>query len=409
MNFTGILLFIFLTVAYNTWALLQQTQSPNGKILVISSILIAVGILVFTVFRVQFVFKDGFGQSDLITNWALGLFVGITVASILVTAIFLLEDITRLIQWGVGKLSSEQKEIASRRTFVKNIALGAAAIPVAGTLYGMLKGKYDFRVRRKTIVYPDLPDAFDGFKILQFSDLHSGSYDSMEAIERATALIQEQNADIITFTGDWINAKSSEIVPYKHLFQQLKAPSGKFAVLGNHDYGDHAAWIDPEGHQHIVEAMKNHVQDMEFTALDNDSVKIERNGEYIRLAGVENWGNPPFPRKGNLNLALNGSENDEFTVLLSHDPTHWENEVLSQPRKIHLTLSGHTHGSQVGIDSKWMKWAPVKYVYKYWMDLYQEKDMYLYVNRGLGFIGYAGRVGIPPEITVITLKKGEQV
>lgn len=268
----------------------------------------------------------------------------------------------------------------------------------------MARGKYNFKIRDVQLRFSDLPKAFDGYRIVQFSDLHSGNYDRFSAMEKATQLIQDQKADLILFTGDWINAKSDEIVQYKKLFAQLSAPDGKFCCLGNHDYGAHPAWRDLDKFKYIGDAVREHISDMQFNLLDNKNALINRGEDTIRLIGVENWGNDPFPRKGNLDIALSGVNSDEFKLLLSHDPTHWDKKTIDHPEHIHLTLAGHTHGAQFGIETKRFQWSPVKYVYKRWGGLYEEKNQYLYVNRGLGFIGYAGRIGMRPEVTVFELK-----
>lgn len=407
MNSAIILLLILASLFYNFWGFWAGASTRGQRVTIILVFGLAAFVAIFTIIRMGIVFKDGFGQSDLITNWSMGILLGIVIGTILFSVVFLLEDIIRLISLGVQRIQGNNIDLASRRRFVKNAALTLGSIPLGATLFGMIKGKYDFKVRLRKLAFTDLPKSFDGFRIVQFSDLHSGSYDSDEAMKRAASIIQEQKPDLILFTGDWINAKSSEIVPYKAIFKNLHATYGKFAVLGNHDYGDGKAWRDLENHTEIVEAMKGHVADMEFHALNNSNKTIRIGDESIRIVGVENWGRRPFPQKGDLDKALTGVEKDEFTVLLSHDPTHWEKKTLEHEKHIHLTLSGHTHGAQFGIDTSWMKWSPVQYAYKRWGGLYEEDGQLLYVNRGLGFIGFAGRIGIPPEITVLELYQSD--
>lgn len=350
------------------------------------------------------VFRSGYGQSDLLTNWSMGIFFGVIISALLVSVVFLLGDIGRLIYAVIEKISSGSTLWIQRSEWVGFAAFFMAILPVSLFIYGMARGKYHFKVRDVQLKFSDLPKAFDGYRIVQFSDLHSGNYDRFSAMEKATQLIQDQQADLILFTGDWINAKSEEIVQYKPLFAQLTAPDGKYCCLGNHDYGAHQAWHNLEKYKYINDAVREHIADMEFELLDNKNVAIHRDDSSIRLVGVENWGNDPFPRKGNLDIALEGVRSEEFKLLLSHDPTHWDKITIDHPEHIHLTLAGHTHGAQFGIETKRFQWSPVKYVYKRWGGLYEEKNQFLYVNRGLGFIGYAGRIGMRPEVTVFELR-----
>ena len=279
------------------------------------------------------------------------------------------------------------------------------SLPFLSFLNGITRGKYNFRIFREELLYPDLPEAFDGLKIVQFSDLHSGGFDDYEAVKRGIGMIQEQNPDLILFTGDLVNDLEAEVLPYKSLLTDLNAPLGKFSVLGNHDYPqDPQLFPDEASGQKNLEAIKVHHADMGFQLLNNSNVALQKGNESIRLIGVENWGNG-FIQKGDLDQAIQGSSDDEFSILMSHDPTHWEEKVLKHDKHIHLTLSGHTHGMQMGIELWGLQWSPVQYVYQYWAGLYKELGQYLYVNRGFGFMAFAGRVGIPPEVTVLTLRR----
>lgn len=404
----SVIVFAFLSglVTYNYNCFVSTFDDPmtQGIVGVLSILVLAIGLL--TLIRMNIVFRTGYGQSDLLTNWSMGIFFGVIISSIFVAAIFLLGDIGRLIMAIINKVSSGSMVWSSRSIWVGFIAVFMAILPVSLFIYGMARGKYNFKVREVELKFSDLPKAFDGYRIVQFSDLHSGNYDRFSAMQKATKMIQDQQADLILFTGDWINAKSEEIVPYKELFNQLSAVDGKFCCLGNHDYGAHAAWQNLEKYKYINDAVREHISDMSFELLDNKNVQINRGAESIRLLGVENWGNKPFPREGDLDAALSGVDKNEFKVLLSHDPTHWDKVTIDHSEHIHLTLAGHTHGAQFGIETKHFQWSPVKYVYKRWGGLYEEKDQCLYVNRGLGFIGYAGRIGMRPEITVLELKTG---
>lgn len=404
MNSSIVFAFLSGLIAYNYHCFVTSFDDPMVQTIVgiLSVLALVIGLL--TLIRMNVVFKTGYGQSDLLTNWSMGIFFGIIISAIFVATVFLLGDLGRSVIALIDKFSSGSMNWPARAEWVGFIAVFFAILPVSLFIYGMARGKYHFKVREVQLRFSDLPKAFDGYRIVQFSDLHSGNYDRFSAMEKATQLIQDQNADLILFTGDWINAKSDEIVRYKELFAQLTAQDGKFCCLGNHDYGAHPAWRDLEKYKYIGDAVREHISDMQFTLLDNKNTFINRGEDTFRLIGVENWGNDPFPRKGDLDTALTGVNSEEFKILLSHDPTHWDKKTIDHPEHIHLTLAGHTHGAQFGIETKWLKWSPVKYVYKRWAGLYEEKNQFLYVNRGLGFIGYAGRIGMRPEITVFTLR-----
>ena len=405
--------FALIAVLYSGFRLYSAFQSRHSKIILgiaYALILLTIG---YVYQDITTVFADGFGRSNLRTNWLMGIGFGLVLGLGALTIWLLLIDGYALIRTGLGKVVQQLKwqpnyssENSGRRRVLRQLGLGIAALPFAGIMYGMWRGKYNFQVRRLALTFPDLPAAFDGFRLLQFSDVHSGSYDDFEAVRQGVDLMAKEKADAIVFTGDWINNFADEIDPYTPLFSALEAPCGKYAVLGNHDYSELEEWETRSSYENNLRQLKHKIDEMGFRQLNNDNVLIQKDGEQIRLVGVENWGHPPFPQRGDLQLAISGCRDDEFTILLSHDPTHWEEVVLPHPKHFHLTLSGHTHGSQIGIENSWFKWAPIQYAYERWAGLYQEAKQFLYVNRGLGFIGYAGRLGIPPEITVITLNRG---
>lgn len=259
-------------------------------------------------------------------------------------------------------------------------------------------------MHRAQLILKDLPEVFDGFTITQISDIHSGSFDNEKAVKRGIDLINAQGSDLFVFTGDLVNNQASEIEPWIDVFKVINAEYGKFSILGNHDYGDYIQWNSPEEKAKNLAQLKINHQKLGFKLLLDEHVKIEKDGEAITLLGVENWG-LGFGQRGNLNKALEGIDNNSVKILLSHDPSHWDAEIKKRPEHIHLTLSGHTHGMQFGIELFGWKWSPVKYRYKNWAGLFEEAGRYLYVNRGFGFLGFSGRVGIWPEITVIKLKK----
>lgn len=314
------------------------------------------------------------------------------------------EDVARL---GAGLFNRFNGDTApflpERRKFVSQMAIGVAAIPFTSFLYGILKGKYDYRVHRHTLVFPDLPEAFDGLTITQISDVHAGSFDNPEAVRRGIELINRQESDLVVFTGDLVNSVSREFEPWKEMFSTIQAKIGRFSVLGNHDYGDYTSWPSLEAKQENLRELFQHHQDIGFRLLRNEAVTIEKAGQSISLLGVENWGKG-FHQYGDLEAALRNTPTDAFKVLLSHDPTHWEYQVKNHPTPIHLTLSGHTHGMQVGVEIPGFRWSPIKYRYPRWAGLYSENERHLYINRGFGFLGFSGRVGILPEITVLELR-----
>ena len=342
-------------------------------------------------------------------SYAFGFIITFIVLNLVLVPILLGEDIMRLILGLYDRLvtSKDNFYMPSRRKFVSQIALGLAAIPFTALLYGMYRGKYRFRVLKYTLTFDDLPEGFDGYKITQISDIHSGSFDNHDKIEYGVDLINEQNSDAILFTGDLVNNKSDEMQPWKSLFGRLKAKDGVYSILGNHDYGDYVDWNSEADKEENLNKLKMIQKDMGFDLLCNESRYLERNGERIALVGVENWGVGGFKKAGDLEKATENIDKNDFKILMSHDPTHWEKQVIHDPMHYHLTLSGHTHGMQFGIEIPgWIKWSPIKWRYKYWAGIYEEKGQYINVNRGFGYLGYPGRVGIWPEITVIELKKG---
>jgi predicted MPP superfamily phosphohydrolase len=346
-------------------------------------------------------------------SYIMGLAILSLAPKIIVTPFLLIEDIVRLIQGGyvgIQKMrhatGSEDLHMWGRRKFVSQIALGLAAIPFVGTAWGMIKGKYDYRVHKVKIAFKDLPDAFHGFTITQLSDIHSGSLDDVAAVKRGIDLANAQKSDMLVFTGDLVNNVATEMDPWIDHFSQLDAPHGKFSILGNHDYGDYVQWPSEEAKAKNLEDLKEVHGKIGFRLLLNESVHLEKNGEKIALIGVENWGKRGFVKHGDLNKAIAPIEDSMFKVLLSHDPSHWEAVTVPHDKKVHLTLAGHTHGMQFGIEIPGIKWSPVKYIYPQWAGLYPKEGQYIYVNRGFGFLGFPGRVGILPEITVIELVKG---
>lgn len=342
-----------------------------------------------------------------------GLMLVVYVPKIVLTLIMFGEDIIRV---GASILNyfvynTPRKEMMpDRRKFVSQIALGLAAIPFLSIIYGIFEGKYNFKVIKQTIFFPDLPDAFDGFKITQISDVHSGSFDNPEKINYAIDLINAQEADLILFTGDIVNTHAKEMHPWLETFNRIKEYKyGKFAVLGNHDYGEYVTWPSEKEKDENFKAIKDLYGQIGFKLMLNEHTYIQKGDDKIALIGVENWG-VNFKKAGDLNKASENVHQDDFKVLMSHDPSHWDAEIKDHPKNFHLTFAGHTHGMQFGIEIPgYFKWSLAQYIYKQWAGLYENVGKYVYVNRGFGFHAYPGRVGIMPEITVIELKKGRNV
>ncbi|WP_343613701.1 metallophosphoesterase [Flavobacterium sp.] len=342
-----------------------------------------------------------------------GLMLLVYVPKIVMTLVMFGEDIFRvgasIVNYFIYQ-APRKEMMPDRRKFVSQLALGLAAVPFLSLIYGIFEGKYNFKVIKQTIFFPDLPDEFDGFKITQISDVHSGSFDNPDKINYAIDLINQQEADMILFTGDIVNTHAKEMHPWLETFNRIKQYKyGKFAVLGNHDYGEYVTWPSEKEKEKNFEDIKKLYGQIGFDLMLNENRYIQKGDNKIALVGVENWG-VNFKKAGDLNKASENLAEDEFKVLMSHDPSHWDAEIKKHPKKFHLTLSGHTHGMQFGIEIPgYFKWSLAQYIYKQWAGLYEEAGRYVYVNRGFGFHAYPGRVGIMPEITVIELKKGNNV
>jgi hypothetical protein len=371
---------------------------------------IAIAILVLGNIIYQFTFGDNDGTVlNRPRSYAFGFVIAMLTFEIITIVFLFSEDIFRVMAASIQKVfgASGEFSLPARRRFLSIIAMGIAAVPFSAILYGMYRGKYDFRVLKYELEFDDLPEAFHGYQITQISDIHSGSFDNRKKIEYAVNLINEQQSDTILFTGDMVNNLAKEMEPWKELFATLEAKDGKFSILGNHDYGDYKTdWETPEHKIQNLEDLKNIQREIGFDLMLNESRYLRKGEDKLALIGVENWGRGPFKKAGDLKEATKEIHKDDFKILLSHDPSHWEDVVIHDDYHYHLTLSGHTHGMQFGIEIPgWVKWSPVKWRYKYWAGIYEEMGQMINVNRGFGFIGYPGRVGIWPEITVITLKK----
>lgn len=384
------------TITKNTW---------------IHYVFIAIVVIIAGNLLLQFILGPSGRVLTPLKSYAFGFVLAYSVFIMVLIFFMFSEDIIRFLSGLYSKFftSNNTFHMASRRKFVSSIALGVAAIPFTALIYGMYKGKYNYKVIKHTLYFDDLPEAFDGYRISHISDIHVGSFDNRREIEQAVNLVNAQNSDVILFTGDLVNNKSSELLPWLDVFSELKAKDGVFSVLGNHDYGDYIDWNSAAEKAQNLEELKQFQKEMGFELLLNENRFIEKNGQRIALLGVENWGKGGFKKAGDLNKAAEGVEPDDFKIVMSHDPSHWAEVIINDDYHYDLTLSGHTHGMQLGVEIPgWIKWSPIKYRYKHWAGIYKEKEQYINVNRGFGYLGYPGRVGMWPEITVIELKKTPQ-
>ncbi len=322
------------------------------------------------------------------------------------TTVFLLvDDIRRIITWVVNLFPwMEDPYSESRSRFMSNTAIVAGAIPIATMSFGVISGAHDYRVRRKVIPFPNLPKAYDGLRIGQVSDIHTGSFFNKIAVHGGVDLLNSEKADMVFFTGDLVNNKSEEARDYLDIFKKIDAPLGVYSIMGNHDYGDYSSWPSPEEKLKDIQNIHDMHRYMGWDILLNENRVVKVDSEELAILGCENWGAGRFSKYGDMEQTIKGVEDHPFKILLSHDPSHWDAQIRPDYSDIDLMLAGHTHGFQFGIEIGDFRWSPVQYRYKQWADLYKEGEQYLYVNRGYGYIGYPGRIGILPEITILELK-----
>lgn len=409
---TAVLIIVAFTLVTDIafWQIAKSFLKKKRKISTISKVVYwLTPVFFFLIFGYMSLFVD----SDSISEKSYYNFTMLNGAYLL---LYLPKFIT-IVVYSLGYILSKAKELItfrkeqdkrrgkgiSRAQFLGRLSLIVGAIPFASIMYNITNGRFKFSVHKTEVPCKKLPKKLDGLRIIQLSDFHLGNFNSHhEILEEVVEQINKLKADLIFITGDLVNNFHAETKGWEDLFLKLNAKHGKYAVLGNHDYGDYSEWKSPKLKQVNFQGIKQAYEDFGFELLLNANKTIEINGEVISLIGVENWGHPPFPRYGDLNMAMNGELSD-FKILLSHDPDHWEAEILNET-DIDLTLAGHTHGMQVGLKWKTREWSPAKWKYKHWGGLYQEDDQYLYVNRGLGFVGVPLRVGMPPEVTFLKLK-----
>ncbi len=387
---------------------LAQSVSPKNRSAIVFiywsiSVLSCVGFLLFVYTNHHFLGKS-------IRTYLFATIMGFFLAKLMAILFFVADDVRRSIQWTFGKFFSNNtitenaNDSISRSAFISWLGIAAGGSLFGSLLYGF-GNKYNYQITHQKLQFNNLPSSFKGLKIVHISDIHSGSFLDKKAVERGIEKIIQQKADLILFTGDLVNDMATEVDSFKDLFCQLKAPLGVYSVLGNHDYGDYVQWpIEGISKEQNLQNLQQVHADLGWRLLMNEHVVIEKNNEQIALLGIENWSaKARFPKHGKMNEAHAGTEKYPFKILLSHDPSHWQAEVLPHYKKVDLTLSGHTHGMQFGFEIPGVKWSPIQYLYKEWAGLYESADQKLYVNRGFGFLGYPGRVGVLPEITVLEL------
>ncbi|MFN4762395.1 metallophosphoesterase [Gillisia sp. Q332] len=402
------ILFVAIYLFINVYAFQAIRTLSKNYWLIVPYLIISLAILGYFIFQWTQPNPDGGFNGG--RGYSLGFVLAFMAANIILTLFMFGEDLFRMSLGVYNKIipsSAEDFSLPSRRRFLSQLALGIATIPFASLLYGMYQGKYNYKVLKYTLFFEDLPSSFDGYRITQISDIHSGSFDNQKKIAYAIDLINEQASDSVLFTGDLVNNLAAEMDPWTSTFSKIKAKDGVFSILGNHDYGDYVAWENDEAKRANLEDLKNVHSKMGWDLLLNEHRFIEKNGERVAFVGVENWGSGGFKKDGDLDKAGNGLKPEDFKVLLSHDPSYWQEKIKNDPNNYQLTLSGHTHGMQFGIEIPgWFKWSPVQYRYENWAGIYEEFGRYINVNRGFGYLAYPGRVGIWPEISVIELKRG---
>lgn len=402
-----ILLFLFDIYVFQAFSEISQNWSKTAKIITYS-IYWLVPVLAMAMMAAS-VYTD-VSKWDRNTYTVLRAFLLIIYLSkFLIVAVLFIDDIRRMLMSGYDSIAGTKSYDTSRSAFLSHMAILVGSVPLITLTYGILRNRYRYTIYKETIPVENLPKSLDGLKIVQISDIHSGSFTLKEPVKSAVDLINKQDADLVFFTGDLVNSQASEMADFIDVFDKIKSKYGVFSILGNHDYGDYARWENMEAKQKNFQQLIDTHKKMGWDIMLNENRNLSINGETVSVIGVENYSaSPRFQKYGNLEKACEGTANSALKLLLSHDPTHWEVEVLQKFKDIAITFSGHTHGFQFGIEIPgWIKWSPIKYVYKHWAGLYKTGKQYLYVNRGLGYLGYPGRVGILPEITVIRLKHFE--
>jgi predicted MPP superfamily phosphohydrolase len=406
--FFGLLFLVIDYYVFQAIKIVSEDWSPVSKNIV------RIGFWVPTVLSIGallwWTLGDPYQVSAGTRNWILTGLVAMYFSKVFAVVVLFIDDLYRGVRWLVsffykGPSGDLPGEAITRSEFLSKTALVAAAVPFGTMVYGVVSGAHDYRVRKKTIYLPNLPKAFDGVKIGQLSDIHSGSFFNKTAVKGGIEMMLNEKPDILFFTGDLVNNESAEVKDYIDIFNKLKAPLGVFSVTGNHDYGDYHQWPSLQAKQKNFKDLIEAHRLLGFNLLMNEHKFIETGGEKLAILGIENWGGGRFAKYGKLDQAYAGTEDAPVKLLLSHDPSHWDAQVRPLYPDIDIAFAGHTHGFQFGIELGNIKWSPSQYAYKQWAGLYQEGSQYLYVNRGFGYLGYPGRIGMPPELTIIELKR----
>ncbi|WP_026770636.1 metallophosphoesterase [Asinibacterium sp. OR53] len=404
----ALVMFLLDLYVYQALRIVSQNASEKTRMVIHIAYWVISALTLATI--LSFPYVQALQTSRVFRNYIFSILVGLFFAKILGSVFFLADDLRRGSLWLMTKIFPDMgvrymDETSSipRSTFLSWVGLGIGGGLFGTLLYGF-SNKYNYQVLKVRLKFNNLPPAFRGLKLVQISDIHSGSFQDKKAVEHGVNMVLLQKADIILFTGDLVNDRAVEMDDYKDLFSRVQAPMGVYSTLGNHDYGDYVSWPSEAVKTANLEALKKVHADMGWRLLMNEHVLLEKDGQQIALLGIENWGaKGRFPKYGKMNLAYPGTEKIPFKILMSHDPSHWDAEIKPHYPDIDLVLAGHTHGMQFGVENPYFKWSPVQWMYKEWAGLYEDGKQKLYVNRGFGFIGYPGRVGILPEITVIEL------
>jgi predicted MPP superfamily phosphohydrolase len=386
-----------------------QPAGAKTKSIIYFSYWILSGLAVITLIILPYLHFEH--QSKLMRTTIFAIIAGLFFAKVIASIFFLIDDIRRGVQWAAGKLffsNTEGEAMQKGNRISRSAFLSWLGLIAGGGLFGSLiygfGNKYRYQLKKIPLAFSNLPGAFKGLKIVHISDIHSGSFTDKQAVMKGVEKVLKEKPDLILFTGDLVNNMADEMGDYMDVFNKLNAPMGVYSTLGNHDYGDYVHWESPDAKKANLERVKAIHGELGWKLLVNEHVVLEKGGEKIAVIGIENWSaKSSFPKYGDMKKAYEGTSGYPFKILMSHDPSHWDAEVIPKYPDVDLMLAGHTHGMQFGVELPGFKWSPVQYVYRQWAGLYEQANQKLYVNRGYGFIGYPGRVGILPEITVIEL------
>lgn len=402
----GLFFFLFDLYAWQAFKTISKEWSSRSKSILFYTYWVVSALFITTMVLRPYIQLEKFNSSFLMLFQVAG--VMLFIAKFFAVLPLIAEDLFRAFEWLYSfffKKSASDNLLHDRRKFISQTGLVAGAVPLMAMTYGLVRGAHNYKIKKITVSSAKLPPAFDGLRIVQLSDIHAGSFWDRDAVKRGVQMVKDLKADLVVFTGDLVNNTADEMDNWISVFSEINAPMGVFSVLGNHDYGDYVNWDSVQEKEANLERLKEVHKSLGWQLLLNQSHVFSKNGQELVLVGIENWsakGN--FPKYGELNNALESVTPDQFKILLSHDPSHWKAQVLAHQNHVDLTLSGHTHGFQFGIETHGFKWSPVKYMYPEWAGLYTQQNKFLYVNRGFGYIGYPGRLGINPEITLLTLK-----